>query len=63
MIEMRNNGIPLITQSPKAQVTQAVAELANRLVGNDETEEAAASPGLGKWLRFWPGGKKAGKDA
>ena len=63
MIEMRNNGVPLIEQSPKAQVTQAVMELANRLVGSDQADgPSAAAPGLGKWLNFWPRGAKTDKS-
>ncbi len=63
MIEMRNNGVPLIEQSPKAQVTQAVMELANRLVGSDQADgPSAAAPGVGKWLNFWPRGAKTDKS-
>jgi len=60
MIEMRNNGVPLIEQSPKAQITQAVNELADSLVGAKQTEAPiAAAPGLSKWLSFWPRGTKS----
>ena len=57
MIEARNNGIPLIEQSPKASVTQSIMSLAASLLGND----AAAPPkapvkksGLGGLFKLWP---------
>ena len=39
MVEMRNNGVPLIEQAPKAAITQAILELAQAL-----TEQAGVSP-------------------
>lgn len=63
MVEMRNNGVPLITQSPKAQITQAMRELAARLMGREEElESTAVGPGLSKWLGFWPKGKPGGGE-
>ncbi|MFT5526658.1 MAG: pilus assembly protein CpaE [Pirellulaceae bacterium] len=40
MIEVRNNGIPLIEQSPKSAITQAVNGLADTLSGNHDDTEA-----------------------
>lgn len=60
MVEMRNNGVPLISQSPKAAITMAITDLASRLMGREESESdqpVAAGPGLSKWLGFWPKGK------
>jgi pilus assembly protein CpaE len=61
MVEVRNNGVPLVAQAPKAAITQALRDLAERLNG-DKTEalesEAAAEGGNGsKWKKFWPGAK------
>lgn len=60
MVEMRNNGVPLITQSPRAGITQSLVALANSLCGDGEGEEAeeTARAGIGGWLSFWPRGKK-----
>jgi pilus assembly protein CpaE len=61
MVEMRNNGVPLIEQAPKAPITQSIMQLTDMLVGKVETEEV---PGEEKdktvannagWLSFWPG--------
>jgi pilus assembly protein CpaE len=49
MIEARNNGVPLIEQSPKAPITQAIAALAAALFDEGKPEAAAAE------------GKKAGR--
>jgi pilus assembly protein CpaE len=61
MVEVRNNGVPLVAQAPKAAITQALRDLAERLNG-DKTDslesEAAAESGNGsKWKKFWPGAK------
>jgi pilus assembly protein CpaE len=62
MIEVRNNGVPLLEQAPKAPITQAMQGLAqllsanNRNKGGDANDpEASASSGSGSsWLNFWP---------
>jgi pilus assembly protein CpaE len=57
MVEVRNNGVPLIEQAPKAAITQSIVELAHALCGEEETPPeppgAKKSP-LGKLLNFWP---------
>ena len=64
MVEVRNNGVPLITQAPKAAITQALRDLLNRLTGLDEQQTAGeegdktgAGAGAGGWRKFWPGQK------
>jgi pilus assembly protein CpaE len=52
--ESRNNGVPLITQAPKAAITLSVNEMSDRLCG---LEPAAANPEAGEekkknWLKF-----------
>jgi pilus assembly protein CpaE len=62
MIEARNNGIPVIEQSPKAAVTQSLVALAAALCGDPKAEPQEASgkkSALGGLFRLWPakGGK------
>jgi pilus assembly protein CpaE len=62
MVEMRNNGVPLIELAPKAPITQSVVELAEALTGAPkvEGEEVAevVKPGKGKWLGLFGGKAK-----
>lgn len=61
MVEVRNNGVPLINQAPKASITQALKDLAAKLQGDenvgstDEIPKASES----KWKKFWPGTAKS----
>lgn len=64
MIEVRNNGVPLLEQAPKAPITLAMQELANRICSGDteagEPSEQAAGAGSAassSWLNFWPKSK------
>lgn len=60
MVEVRNNGVPLITQAPKAAITQALRDLLNRLTGTDDapnSEDAEKVGAAGGWRKFWPGQK------
>ncbi len=43
MVEVRNNGIPLIEQAPKAAVTQSVVALAEALATNVESDNPPAT--------------------
>jgi len=57
MIEVRNNGVPLIEQAPKAAITQSITALAEALCGEEpaQAEQAAAKKStLGRLLGFWP---------
>ena len=66
MVEVRNNGVPLIEQAPRASITQAIIALAERLTGEKQAEAepaaaAATKPSSsGRWLNFL-GGKAKGK--
>ncbi len=54
MVEVRNNGIPLIQQAPKAAITQSISQLALALsgkLGEADGENAAKSR---SWLNIWP---------
>lgn len=59
MVEVRNNGVPLIEQAPKAAITQAILGLAESLAGSKpETEEEPSKPGKGRLLGLFSGKKK-----
>lgn len=70
MVEVRNNGVPLIEQAPRAGVTQAIVSLAGALSNNDqdkekdskETEDAQnAGKKTSGWLGFLSGRGKGAK--
>ncbi len=59
MIEVRNNGVPLVEQAPKAAITQSVVNLANVLSSNqpvaeEVAPEVEAKPAKSKLFSFWP---------
>jgi len=54
MAESRNDGIPLIEQAPKANITHAISQLAAALSGNElVTTDDAGSSSLGRLFNFW----------
>ncbi len=61
MVEVRNNGVPLIIQAPKAAITQSIRDLAAKLKGGNnapaESDDPAAKSSDSKWKKFWPGVK------
>ncbi len=62
MIDVRNNGVPLVEHAPKAAITQAIIELAEAVGGGEkqappQTEKKGG--GLGRLLNLWPA--KSGK--
>ncbi len=63
MVEVRNNGVPLIVQAPKAAITIAIRDLATKLEGEKEHKsdggDADAKPAESKWKKFWPGTAKS----
>ncbi len=63
MVEVRNNGVPLITQAPKAAITVAIRELAMKLEKDTEADGNSADgdskPAESKWKKFWPGTAKS----
>ena len=60
MVEARNNGVPLIEQSPKAAVTQSIVALAGALFEEpkDETADVPEAKAARKGLFGFLGGKK-----
>ncbi|TWU23149.1 Septum site-determining protein MinD [Novipirellula galeiformis] len=63
MVEVRNNGVPLITQAPKAAITESIRELAAKLVDKtpavSEEKKSSEKPATNKWKKFWPGTAKS----
>ncbi|MCA9126610.1 MAG: MinD/ParA family protein [Planctomycetales bacterium] len=67
MIEVRNNGVPLLEQAPKAPISIAMKELAGLLSGDTasededvgESESASRGGAPSTWLSFWPNKSKA----
>jgi pilus assembly protein CpaE len=60
MIEVRNNGVPLVERAPKAAITQSVVALAEALSSDGQTQAPppGKKSGLGRLLNLW--GSKSG---
>jgi pilus assembly protein CpaE len=57
MVDVRNNGVPLVEQSPKAAITQSIVALADALSGGENVEApeiGAKWSGLKKLFTFLP---------
>lgn len=53
MVEVRNNGVPLLEHAPKASITLSIGELAETLCGKRETGETNERDGKSRrWLNF-----------
>ncbi|MGE0607999.1 MAG: response regulator [Pirellulales bacterium] len=62
MVEVRNNGVPLIDQAPKAPITQAVVSMAEALCSDEKAEAEPAGGAKSRFFGLLGGGKKpAGK--
>lgn len=62
MIEVRNNGVPLLEQAPKAAITQSISQLAATLDGKPLGATPGDIAGKGRsWLGLW--GKKEASRA
>jgi len=59
MVEVRNNGVPLIEQAPKAAITQAILGLTDALTGEQRAETTPENNKLSRWLNIWPAKAKA----
>jgi pilus assembly protein CpaE len=53
MVEVRNNGVPLVQQAPKAAITQSINQLAAALGGKSDEPSTEVAPKKG-WLNLWP---------
>jgi len=57
MIEVRNNGVPLLEQFPKAAITQSIATLAEALSSNGKIDAPAIAgkrASIGNLFKLWP---------
>ncbi|MDZ4783025.1 MAG: pilus assembly protein CpaE [Planctomycetia bacterium] len=64
MVDVRNNGVPLLDQAPRAAITLAISALAESLTGAKPEEVADADPGKSSkkgLFGLFPGKKAAAK--
>ncbi len=57
MIQVRNNGVPLTEQAPKAAITQSIVAMAESLSSDEKrggAEPATRKSGIGRLLHLWP---------
>src|SRR3954462_3248421 len=54
MVEVRNNGVPLIQQAPKAAITQSINQLAVALSGKTDADGTDATSKKSGWRNLWP---------
>jgi pilus assembly protein CpaE len=54
MVEVRNNGVPLVQQAPKAAITQSINQLALALSGKQDADAAEATTKKSGWRNLWP---------
>lgn len=52
MIEVRNNGVPLVQQAPKAAITQSFRQFAEKITGEQKVETEEAKNAKKSWLSF-----------
>lgn len=53
MVEVRNNGVPLLQHAPKAAITQSIGQLADALCGKKGDEDGAGDGKSRRWLNLW----------
>ena len=57
MVEVRNNGVPLVEQAPKAAITQSILALAEAISSDEKTRSEdvpVKKSSLGRLLKLWP---------
>jgi pilus assembly protein CpaE len=54
MVEVRNNGVPLVQQAPKAAITQSIGQLASAVSGKTAEQPTDGAAKKGGWLGLWP---------
>lgn len=52
MVEVRNNGVPLLQHAPKAAITQSIGQLGDALCGKQAEEETSDGKSR-RWLNLW----------
>ena len=61
MVESRNNGVPLVSQAPKAKLTRAIEGLARKIdesIGPEALEEELPKKGVKNLFGFLKAGQK-----
>ncbi|MCA9234247.1 MAG: MinD/ParA family protein [Planctomycetales bacterium] len=53
MVEVRNNGVPLLEHAPKAGITLSIGQLADALCGKEPDSDDSSTKGR-RWLNLWP---------
>ena len=53
MVEVRNNGVPLLQHAPKAAITQSIGQLADSLCGKKSDDDGAGDGKGRRWLNLW----------
>jgi pilus assembly protein CpaE len=61
MVDLRNNGVPLLEQAPKAVITQRITALADAISGKEApSSPEGKAPASGRWLNnIWPAKAKS----
>ena len=54
MVEVRNNGVPLLQHAPKAGITNSICQLGDALCGKLAEEDDARDSKSRRWLNLWP---------
>ncbi len=54
MVEVRNNGVPLIQHAPKAGITNSICQLGDALCDKQPSEDDARESKGRRWLSLWP---------
>lgn len=52
MVEVRNNGVPLIEQAPRAAITQSMTGLAEAISGDNPAKATTGKGKKGRWFGF-----------
>ena len=63
MVEVRNNGVPLMEQAPRSEITQRIMGLAAAIGGDLVLSEDDEKAGIGRWLSFLSSNKKGAASA
>src|SRR3954447_23186610 len=53
MVEVRNNGVPLVQQAPKAAITQSINQLAVALSGKTDEQTGEVATKKAGWRNLW----------
>ena len=54
MVEVRNNGVPLLQHAPKANITSSICHLGDHLCGKVADEDDGSESKSRRWLNLWP---------